>query len=282
MIERVTKAMVALLLVAAACSSEAPSTRTVDGAGRNNGNEPEPTRESTFAYEAWFLKGDFLYVVRREAPVTPRVAQTAIESLLEGPSPAEGSGLATAIPAGTELLGVAVDDGLARVDLSSSFDDGGGSTAMLARLAQVVFTLTQFPTVDAVEFQIDGEPVDVFSAEGIVIDHPQTRADFEELAPPIVVTSPAPGDEVSSPVTVEGTANVFEATVSMRILDSVGNRLAATFATATCGTGCRGDFSKKVDFDVSERQEGVIKVFEESAEDGAPMHVVNVSVILLP
>jgi germination protein M len=281
-IERVTKAMVALLLVAAACGSEAPSTRTVDGSGRNSGNEPEPTRESTFAYEVWFLKGDLLYVVRREAPATPRVAQTAIESLLEGPLPAEDSGLTTAIPAGTELLGVAVDDGLATVDLSSSFDDGGGSAAMLARLAQVVFTLTQFPTVDAVTFQIDGEPVDVFSAEGIVIDHPQTRADFEELAPPIVVTSPAPGDEVTSPVTVEGTANVFEATVSMRILDLAGNGLAATFATATCGTGCRGDFSKKVEFDVSERQDGVIKVFEESAEDGGPFHVVSVPVILLP
>jgi germination protein M len=281
-IERVTKAMIALLLVATACGSEDLRTRSVDGAPRKNGKEPAPAQESTFAYEVWFQKGNFLYVVTRDAPETPRVAQTAIESLLEGPSAAEGPGLTTAIPPETQLLGIVVEEGIATVDLSSSFDDGGGSAAMLTRLAQVVFTLTQFPTVDAVEFQIGGEPVDVFSAEGIVIERPQTRADFEELAPPIVVTSPTRGDQVSSPVTIEGTANVFEATVSIRILDSGGNELAATFATATCGTGCRGDFSKEVDFDVSGTENGAIKVFEQSAEDGSPLHVVNVPVVLLP
>jgi Immunoglobulin-like domain of bacterial spore germination len=48
---------------------------------------------------------------------------------------------------------------------------------------------------------------------------------------------------LSSPVTVSGTADVFEAMVSVRILDSAGNQIARTFSTASCGTGCRGRYS---------------------------------------
>ena len=52
---------------------------------------------------------------------------------------------------------------------------------MQMRLAQVVYTLTQFPTVSAVRFSLDGAPVDVFSSEGIVLDHPVGRTDYEDL-----------------------------------------------------------------------------------------------------
>ncbi len=42
----------------------------------------------------------------------------------------------------------------------------------------MVYTLTQFPTVDEVLFHIDGQPVDVFSGEGVVLGDPVTRADY--------------------------------------------------------------------------------------------------------
>ena len=100
--------------------------------------------------------------------------------------------------------------------------------------------------------------------------------------PAIVVTEPSPGDTISSPVTVAGTADVFEATVSIRILGADGTRLADTFATATCGTGCRGDYSKRVTFTVSTEQEGTVMVFESSAENGRPINVVRVPVTLTP
>jgi hypothetical protein len=100
--------------------------------------------------------------------------------------------------------------------------------------------------------------------------------------PAIVVTTPSPGDTVSSPVTVAGTANVFEATVSIRILDANRKRIADTFTTATCGSGCRGDFSKQVAFNVSEEGSGTVMVFEASAEDGRPINVVRIPVTLTP
>ncbi len=62
---------------------------------------------------------------------------------------------------------------------------------MFARLAQVVYTLTEFDTVKDVRFMLDGEPVDVFSGEGILLEEPVGRqavlrahaADPDRVAP---------------------------------------------------------------------------------------------------
>ena len=102
------------------------------------------------------------------------------------------------------------------------------------------------------------------------------------VKPAIVVRTPAAGDEIVSPVTVAGTADVFEATVSIRILDANGQELAAAFATATCGTGCRGKYSAEVFFFAEERQDGTIEVFESSAADGSQLNLVSVPVVLVP
>lgn len=98
----------------------------------------------------------------------------------------------------------------------------------------------------------------------------------------IVVESPEPGATVSSPITISGTADVFEATVSIRILDAAGNEIARTFTTATCGSGCRGDYRKSVSFEIDSKQAGTIEVFEESAEDGSAINVVTLDVTLVP
>ena len=98
----------------------------------------------------------------------------------------------------------------------------------------------------------------------------------------IEVLSPVPGAAVSSPVVVSGTADVFEATVSIRILDGTNDLIADTFTTATCGSGCRGDFEAEVPFSVGVEQPGVIQVFEVSAEDGSKVHMVRIPVTLVP
>ena len=98
----------------------------------------------------------------------------------------------------------------------------------------------------------------------------------------IVVNHPQPGDRVLSPVAISGDANVFEATVSIRILDASGAVIAEDFTTATCGTGCRGTYSTKVAFDVSSEQAGTIEVFESSAEDGSQLFLVSIPVTLVP
>jgi hypothetical protein len=75
---------------------------------------------------------------------------------------------------------------------------------------------------------------------------------------------------------------VFEATVSYRLVTTNGDVLAEGFATATCGTGCRGDFAEKIDVYVDGPTRAWLEVFESSAEDGSPLHMQQISVTVEP
>jgi hypothetical protein len=138
-----------------------------------------PLEARTATVEVFFLRGEQLEAVERTVTV-PAVGAGAITALLAGP---EEPGLFTEVPEGTELLGLDIADGIATVDLSGEFETGGGTLSARARVAQVVFTLTQFDTVDGVLFHIDGERVDVITSEGLVVEEPVDRSGFADLAP---------------------------------------------------------------------------------------------------
>jgi len=145
--------------------------------------------------ELYFVKEGLSADAVTRAVDSPMVATNAIKALIAGPTPAEMDiELSSSIPADTLLLGLTIEDGLATIDLSREFEVGGGSFNILSRLAQVVYTLTQFPTVDEVLFHIDGQPVEVFSGEGVVLGDPVTRADYATILPiePTVDAGPAP------------------------------------------------------------------------------------------
>lgn len=237
----------------------------------------------TMTFEVWFGYGEWLFVTKRTESSGPRIGTSAVTALLAGPSAAErAAGVGTSIPEGTELLGLSIVGGIATVDLSRTFESGGGSLSMFSRLAQLTYTLTQFPTVHGVNLKLDGMPVTVFSGEGIILEQPMTRRSYRDRLPSILVESPLIGEHVSSPVTISGTANVFEATVSISILDAQGREIANTTTMATCGTGCRGTYSTSVSFTVDRTQAGTVRVYEASAEDGRPINVVDIPVVLLP
>ena len=261
-------------------AAPAPEETTSARTGTSETQEP-PSEEATRRYQVWLTEGDSLALTWVDGRATEAVATEAVGLLLG--TGGGSSRLDTAIPPGTRLLGIDLDAGVATVDLSSEFELGGGSRSMFLRLAQVVYTVTQFENVDGVRFHLDGEPVEVFSSEGIVLDGPVGRRDYEDLLPPIVVLGPAAGSEVSSPALVYGSANVFEANVTVRILGENGQELARTFTTATCGSGCRGTFSLQVPFTVSTAQSGTIVVHDDDAAGtGSPPHEVRVPVRLLP
>lgn len=253
-------------------TTEAPTTETQPPA-----TDTEPSAEMV-TVNVYFLRGEFVGVAHRTIEKVEGIGAATVEQLLQGPTPEETeAGLGTEIPEGTRLLGLDIANGIATVDLSGEFDDGGGSLAMFTRLAQVVYTLTQFPTVEGVNFMLDGEPVEVFSSEGIVLDHPQTREDYESQTPAILVESPAPFDVVTSPLTMSGTANTFEATLNYELLDADGNVLVPEgFATATCGTGCRGTWEAQIEFDAEPGTTGTLLVYEISAKDGSRTNLVEI------
>ena len=233
-------------------------------------------------YEVWFTRGESLFMVKRDVASTPRIGTAAMESLLAGPEPREqAAAVGSQIPAGTQLLGLSVEGGVATVDLTSEFESGGGSASMNMRIAQVVYTLTQFPTVKGVLFELDGQHVDVLGGEGVVVDEPVTRKDYRSLMPAILVTDPQIGERVDNPVVVQGSANVFEANVTVEIVDAGGKVLGHTFTTASCGTGCRGTFSVAVPYEVSSATRGLIIVHDDDAAGtGTPPHEVRIPVVL--
>jgi hypothetical protein len=270
----------------AAEPTEQPSTEPNGSAGPGSSPSTAPTFKSVVRAYFWLggPEGSAgLVAVLREVPATTAVARAAMNALLTGPAAAEsGREISTAIPAGSQLLGLSIKDGIATVDLSSEFESGGGSASVLTRLGQVVYTLTQFPSVKSVVFQIEGETKSVFSNEGVVLDGPVDRPDYVQLLPAIWVDRPAYGAAIGNPAKVTGSSDVFEATFRIAILDGSGKVLADQQVMATCGTGCRGTFDTTIPYTVSKAQYGTLHAYEPSAKDGSPVNIRDYRVWLTP
>lgn len=230
----------------------------------------------------YLVRGEQVAPVRRLVPSTTGVARAALMALLRGPTVAERrAGYRSSIPVGTRLRSVAVSRGVATVDLNRRFEAGGGSLSMLLRVAQVVHTATQFPTVRKVAFRLDGKPVEAIGGEGVIVSPPVGRADFEGQAPPILVEQPLPGDTVRSPIVVRGTANVFEARLEIELRSGSGRLLEHRHLSATAGTGTRGRFAASIRLPSQATALRVV-VYARSPKDGSPTHVVRVPVVHAP
>ena len=192
-----------------------------------------------------------LVPVSREVDGTVAVARAAMEQLLAGPTDDERAHdlrvgtIGTRIPDGTRLLSLDVAEGVATVDLSGEFASGditGDERESWAiRLAQVTYTLTQFPTVQSVRFLVDGGPGNAIEGhEGSPIDL-ATRAAYADQLPAVFVDDPAWGGALTDPLTVSGIAQVggespeFQAALVSRTTDET---LIQQAVRPTCPTGC--------------------------------------------
>jgi len=106
-----------------------------------------------------------------------------IEKLIEGPTPEEKArGLSTAIPSGVKLLNVRIERNVVYLDFNEEIEKGGGTLTMEGRLAQIVYTATQFPEIEKVRFLIGGKFIKYFSGEGITeVENPVDRKTFSEF-----------------------------------------------------------------------------------------------------
>ncbi len=238
---------VALALLVTGCGGDDESSTTETGT--------TTTPAETTAVRVYFLRDGKVWPVLREIEQTAALAQAALDELLAGPTEREGADLqlTTAIPDDVDGVVASVEDGVATVELAVDLPD--------EPLAQVVYTLTQFVTVESVDIQ----------------GNTLTRADFEDFTPAILVESPLPFEDVTSPLRVTGTANTFEATFNYELTDTDGLIVDENFVTATSGTGTRGtfEFTTKpytVPFDGI----GALIVFELSAKDGSRINLVEI------
>jgi germination protein M len=269
--------------------SESPSPTAQPSGTLVSSPTPVATPGTTMIVRAYFVLGGEpgvagLVPVLRTVPETTGVARAAMLALLDGPTTDESAErtVTSAIPDGTTLLGVSIQNRVATVNLTTEFDSGGGSASMQYRLAQVVYALTQFSTVRSVVLQIEGQTVTVFGSEGIVIDGPMRRTEFYDQLPAIFVDRPAYGAAIGNPGPVAGNADVFEATFRLAVLDGAGKTLYDQPVMASCGTGCRGTFDVSVGYTIAKAQWGTLRVYDPSEKDGSPETIRDYPVWLTP
>ena len=106
--------------------------------------------------------------------------EAAFQSLLAGPTEGTDS---TTIPKGTKLLGLKAENDEVHVNLSEDFTSGGGSTSMMGRVGQVVYTATTLNPKAKVYIDVNGKPLDVLGGEGVELQQPLTRESFQKNYP---------------------------------------------------------------------------------------------------
>ena len=199
----------------------------------------------------YFLLNGKVQPVLRTVPQTKAVAGAALNALLEGPTEAEKQiGLSTQVPAESSLS----------VEKSGDVLKVQGDVPTGEPLAQVVYTLTQFPSAQTVE----------------VAGTKYTRGSFEDFTPAILVELPLPFQHVKGSLRLAGTANTFEATFQYELKDASGKIVAKHFVTASSGNGVRGTFDVQVAFTVSNAGQGTLTVYENSAANGKRINVVEI------
>lgn len=97
----------------------------------------------------------------------------AVDQLLKGPNGAEKDRkLFSEIPSATSILKIEHDNGTAKVNLSESFESGGGSESMETRVKQLVKTVRANDESEKVFFFINGKQADYVGGEGVEVSQP--------------------------------------------------------------------------------------------------------------
>jgi len=107
-------------------------------------------------------ESDLLVPVTREIPWVEGIGRAALESLVDTPelrAELAEKGLKPSLPAGTQIIGMTIRDGLAKVDFNENFLNNDSKIAEYNAIQSVVYTLGEFPTVDRVQILVNGKPL---------------------------------------------------------------------------------------------------------------------------
>jgi spore germination protein GerM len=124
-----------------------------------------------------FDTADFrLTPVRRKISPDKSRISTAMTELLKGPSEKEKkAGFYTEIPSATKLIEIKESPKSVIINLSKSFESGGGSTSMIMRLEQLINTALDSVKNKPVFLELDGKKADVIGGEGLIVPQPLSR-----------------------------------------------------------------------------------------------------------
>ena len=118
--------------------------------------------------------------ILRNVPASSSPLTVAVNALLEGPRPGElTNDMMSLIPERSKLLGARVESGIAFLDFNEEFRFNTlGIEGYQAQVEQLVYTVTEFPTVNKVQILIEGQRIDYLGGEGFWVGAPLGREDF--------------------------------------------------------------------------------------------------------
>jgi hypothetical protein len=191
----------ALLLVMTACGlpdEERSRTVDADAVPYNLLTTAEEGPEGSGAGPAHPRGEPVVFWLRRDGKLTTAavgatcddpVAQVVgdVLDVLSGPPTSEGSaaGHTSAVPPSARLELVALEDGVAVVDLDPVAL--GDAERLPLAVGQLVLSVSSAPGVDGLRLVTSGEDVDVPLPDGALADRPVTADDYVELLPPGLV-----------------------------------------------------------------------------------------------
>jgi len=108
--------------------------------------------------------GHHLVPYMMKIPWEEGIGRAAVKKLIDCQEVREtlnGTGLNPVLPSGTEILGLTIRDGLAKIDFNGNFLNFSTKEEEENGVNAVVYTLTEFPTVDKVQFMIEGKIIDI-------------------------------------------------------------------------------------------------------------------------
>jgi spore germination protein GerM len=112
----------------------------------------------------------------------PATLQAVLDALDAGPTPREiSAGIQSALPSNAQLTAEGVTKGVATIQLDSTFSAIGGTQSINA-LAQIVYSATHLPGIDAVRFEYAGTPIPAEIGNGELAYGPVDRSDYAQLA----------------------------------------------------------------------------------------------------
>lgn len=150
--------------------------------------QPEIIDTSVDPFEKSGMRDTILYYKDENGIITPvmrkiewtegrGIAKQALRAMINTPKNYKDMikiGLYPVIPSSTQIIGMNIRDGLCKVDFSKDFTNVVNKEEEQNLIQSVVYTLTEFPTVEEVQFMIEGKVVNNMP-HGVQIGEPLRR-----------------------------------------------------------------------------------------------------------
>lgn len=109
----------------------------------------------------WFYRGDVMFAAQRTTSTLVPTAEEAVRQLVAGPTAIEAAaGVSSAIPLGTEILGIVTDATSAAIDFSASLLTAGVDEVVVESVfRQVNWTVRPFGADTSVALTVEGQPL---------------------------------------------------------------------------------------------------------------------------